>query len=69
MDIDELLVLEAKRLTGISGTAQVLEEALRTLIRVKSSQTLRGLRGQLRWEGDLSELRLARDLGDRQSRE
>jgi hypothetical protein len=35
----------------------VIEEALRTLIRVKSQEQVRSLQGKLRWEGDLGEMR------------
>lgn len=31
----------------------VIEEALRTLVRLKSQEQVRSLRGRLRWEGDL----------------
>ncbi len=38
----------------------MIEEALRTLVQLKSQAKVRELRGKLRWEGDLDELREGR---------
>lgn len=35
----------------------MIEEALRTLIRVKGQEEIRSLRGKLHWEGDLDAMR------------
>jgi len=44
----------------------VIEEALRTLTRLKRQENIRALRGQLHWEGDLDKLRTGRtdDVAD-----
>ena len=51
--LDEELVAEAMRRTGIKTKRGVVEEALRTLIQLTRQEELR----QLHWEGDLDEMR------------
>ncbi len=58
--IDEELINKAMQYTGLSTKKAVIEEALRTLVRLKSQQQIRSLRGQLRWEGDLGAMRESR---------
>jgi Arc/MetJ family transcription regulator len=48
---------EAQRLTGVSTKKQVVDEALRLLIRIYRQQEIRQLRGKLTWTGNLEELR------------
>ena len=58
--IDDELMSQAMKYTGLKTKRAVIEEALRTLIRLKSQEQVRTLRGKLRWEGDLDELRQGR---------
>ena len=58
--LDEALVEQARKLTGIKTKKELIHEALRTLIRLRQQGEARGLRGKLHWEGDLDELRQAR---------
>jgi Arc/MetJ family transcription regulator len=58
--LDNALVEEARRLTGIKTKKELVDEALRTLIRLRRQQEVRHLRGKLHWEGDLNEMRTAR---------
>lgn len=58
--IDDALLSEALSCTGLPTKKAVIEEALRTLVRLKSQEQVRSLRGQLRWEGDLYALRESR---------
>jgi len=58
--IDDELMSQAMKCTGLKTKRAVIEEALRTLIRLKSQEQVRTLRGKLRWEGDLDELRQGR---------
>ena len=60
IDIDDDLMREALELTGLPSKRSVVEEALRRLIMLKRQQDVRRLRGQLRWEGDLAEMRTDR---------
>lgn len=58
--LDQALIDEALALTGLKTKKAVIEEALRTLTRLKRQERVRTLRGQLHWEGDLDTLRLER---------
>lgn len=58
--IDDELMAEALESTGLNTKKAVIEEALRTLVRLKKQRQVRSLRGKLQWEGDLNMLREAR---------
>jgi len=58
--VDRQLIAEALDLTGLKTKRAVIEEALRTLARLKRQERVRTLRGQLHWEGDLDEQRAGR---------
>ncbi len=58
--IDDNLMTKAMESTGLRTKRAVIEEALRTLIQLKSQAKVRELRGKLHWEGDLDELREGR---------
>lgn len=58
--LDQALIDQAKRLTGIQTTRAVIDEALRTLIQLREQTEIRRLRGQLHWEEDLMMLRESR---------
>ena len=58
--IDDDLMAEALRVTGLPTKKAVVEEALRTLLRLRAQAQTRTLRGRLRWEGDLDALRADR---------
>jgi Arc/MetJ family transcription regulator len=55
--LDDELVAEAMRRTGIKTKRAVVEEALKRLIRLSRQAEIRSLRGKLHWEGDLDEMR------------
>lgn len=58
--LDQALVDQAKRLTGIRTTRAVIDEALRMLIQLREQAEIRSLRGQLHWDGDLMMMRESR---------
>lgn len=58
--IDDALLAEAMRYTGLPTKKAVIEEALRTLVRLKAQAQIRQLRGRLHWEGDIADLRQSR---------
>jgi Arc/MetJ family transcription regulator len=58
--IDDELMAAALESTGLKTKRAVVEEALRTLVRMKAQGKTRSLRGKLKWEGDLSVLREGR---------
>jgi Arc/MetJ family transcription regulator len=55
--VDDELVAEAMRRTGIKTKRAVVEQALRTLIGLKRQEEILALRGKLHWEGDLDQMR------------
>ena len=50
LDLDEKLVAEALRVTGLRTKKSVVEEGLRALIRLNEQQDVRRLRGMMQWE-------------------
>ncbi len=60
--INDELMAKAKEITGLQTKRAVIDEALRTLIRLRSQEKVRELRGKLRWEGDLDAMREGRSL-------
>ncbi len=58
--IDDDLMAQAMLCTGLKTKKAVIEEALRTLVQLKSQEKVRELRGKLHWDGDLGELREGR---------
>ena len=55
--IDDKLLSLAFKTSGLSTKKEVVEEALRLLIKIKDQQKLKKLRGKLKWEGNLDEMR------------
>jgi Arc/MetJ family transcription regulator len=50
LDLDESLVAEAMRLSGLRTKKSVVEEGLRALIRLHRQTDVRRLRGLLHWQ-------------------
>lgn len=55
--IDDKLMEDALRTTGLKTKREAVELGLRTLIRLRQQETIRTFRGKLHWEGDLEEMR------------
>lgn len=58
--IDEDLIQEAMRLTGLSTKRAVVERALETLVRLAGQRAVLELEGKIHWEGDLDAMRRSR---------
>jgi Arc/MetJ family transcription regulator len=58
--LDERLVERAKRASGLPTTRQVVDFALRELVRSRDIRKVRALRGSDAWKGDLDALRRSR---------
>ena len=58
--IDDKLMAEALKVTGLTTKKEAVELGLKTLIRLKKQEKIRKFRGKLSWEGDLSEMRTTR---------
>jgi Arc/MetJ family transcription regulator len=56
--ISDELMNEALNLTEYKTKKAVVEEGLRLLVRLKKQEKIKSLRGKLRWEGDLDEMRV-----------
>jgi len=63
IEIDDELIQEAMKLTGIKTKKAAVEEALKQMVSLKKQARLRDLRGKLKWEGNLDEMREGRDFG------
>jgi Arc/MetJ family transcription regulator len=55
--IDDQLMREALRATGLKTKREAVELALRTLVRLRRQAQIRRLRGKLPWQGDLDAMR------------
>lgn len=55
--IDDQLMEEALKATGLSTKKEAVEEGLKLLVRRNKQQDIRKLRGKLTWEGNLDEMR------------
>lgn len=58
--IDDELMKQALRATGLKTKREAVELGLRTLLRLRRQQEIRRFRGRLHWEGDLDAMRLDR---------
>jgi len=58
--IDDELMSEALRATGLSTKREAVELGLRTLVRLSEQEAIRQFRGRLAWEGDLEAMRTDR---------
>lgn len=57
--IDDKLMADAMKASGAKTKKEAVEEALRTMIRLRNQAEIRKLRGKLTsWEGDLEAMRL-----------
>ena len=55
--IDDKLMRETLRLTGLKTKREAVELGLRTLVRLRQQEKVRHFRGKLKWEGDLEVMR------------
>lgn len=55
--IDEKLMKETLRLTGLKTKREAVELGLRTIVRLRKQQKIRRFRGKLPWQGDLDAMR------------
>jgi Arc/MetJ family transcription regulator len=55
--IDDKLMSDTLRATGLKTKREAVEMGLRTLLRLQQQTELRKLRGKYQWEGDLDAMR------------
>ena len=58
--IDDDLIQKAMKATGLHTKKAVVEAGLRLLIDVKAQAGIRRLRGKVKWQGNLDEMRASR---------
>lgn len=58
--IDDQLMSEALKASGVGTKREAVELGLKTLIRLKQQERIKSLRGNLNWQGDLDDLRRAK---------
>ena len=55
--IDDKLMTDALRVTGLKTKREAVELGLRTVLRLSKQADIRRLRGKLQWQGDLDAMR------------
>ena len=60
--IDDNLMSEALKISGLNTKKEAVELGLRLLVKQNKQQAIRKLRGKLKWEGNLDEMRGDRDF-------
>ena len=56
--IDDSLMRETVRATGLKTKREAVEEGLRTLLRLSRQSKIRHARGKLKWQGNLDAVRI-----------
>jgi Arc/MetJ family transcription regulator len=59
IEIDDKLMADVLKATGLKTKKDAVELGLKTLIRLKKQENIRKMRGKLKWTGDLDEMRSA----------
>ena len=60
IEIDDKLMKDALRATGVKTKRDVVELGLRTLVQLRAQEKARELKGRITWEGDLEAVRTDR---------
>lgn len=55
--IDDDLMAEAMKASGLTTKKEVVEQGLKLLVRLRQQQEIRKLRGRVKWEGNLAAMR------------
>ncbi|HEV2333993.1 MAG TPA: type II toxin-antitoxin system VapB family antitoxin [Stellaceae bacterium] len=64
VEIDDNLMHDALRLSGLKTKRALVDAALRMFVRVKRQTDILSLAGKVRWEGNLDEMREGRLFDD-----
>jgi Arc/MetJ family transcription regulator len=54
--VDEKLMNDTLRATGLKTKREAVEPGLRTLLRLRQQDEIRRYRGKLKWDGDLEQI-------------
>jgi Arc/MetJ family transcription regulator len=55
--IDDELMTDVLKLTGIKSKREAVKQGLRTLLALKKQEKIKQFKGALKWEGDLEQMR------------
>lgn len=58
--IDDTLMKDVLKATGLKTKREAVELGLKTLLRLKKQERIKAFRGKLQWEGDLEAMRTDR---------
>ena len=56
--IDDQLMKDTLRATGLKTKREAVELGLRTVLRLRQQEAIRKVRGKLAWQGDLDAMRI-----------
>jgi Arc/MetJ family transcription regulator len=55
--VDDELLKQATRASGAATKREAVDKALRLIVALKAQESIRQLRGKLKWDGDLDTMR------------
>lgn len=56
--IDDTLMAEAMQLSQLTTKKAVVERGLQLLVQIKKQENIRKLKGRLKWDSDLDQMRM-----------
>jgi Arc/MetJ family transcription regulator len=59
IEINDKLMNEVLKATGVKTKKEAVELGLKTLMRLKKQENIKNFRGTLKWTGDLDDMRSA----------
>ena len=59
IEIDDKLMSDALKATGLKTKKEAVELGLKTLIKLKKQEQIKRFKGKLEWSGELDEMRSA----------
>ena len=62
IEIDDKLMAEAQKASGLATKRQTVEEALRLMVKLRRQQEVRAAFGKFRWRGNLARSREGRGV-------
>ena len=63
IEIDDMLMAEAQKVSGCATKKQTVEEALRLMVKLRRQREIASAFGKYRWRGNLARSRQGRGTG------
>ena len=57
IEIDNVLINKARRLSGFKTKKEVVEAGLNLIVQLRQQETAKEMFGKLQWQGDLDDMR------------